>query len=332
MAADTTRPDELDTQQLLDVLTALKNGDLTARMGGGSGIAGQIADTLNATMEQLQALASDTVRLHDELGTQGRLGGQSDVGGLAGSWKDMRDSLNGMSYRLTHQLRSIQEVVEAVAAGNFARKIAVDAEGEMRELRDTINAHVDLLNRFAGEITRTAREIGTEGRLGSQAEVSGAQESWLHLVENVNFMAANITGQIRSLSQTVEAIANGNFVNKADVECRGEVLQLKDTINRHIDMLNSFAMEITRVSREIGTESRLGCQAEVPGASGTWRDLTDNVNHMASNLTEQIRDLGSVSRALAEGDYSRRLTCPGDGEFLQLKNHLNQLSERLSAG
>ena len=282
-------------------------------------------------VDQLRSFASEVARVAREVGTDGKLGGQAVVPGVAGTWKDLTDSVNAMAGNLTAQVRNIAEVTTAVARGDLSRKITVDVKGEILELKDTINTMVDQLNAFAGEVTRVAREVGTEGKLGGQAQVLGVGGTWKDLTENVNFMASNLTGQVRNIAEVATAIANGDLSRKITVDVRGEILQLKETLNTMVDQLNRFAGEVTRVAREVGTEGRLGGQANVPGVAGTWKDLTDSVNSMAGNLTGQVRNIAEVTTAVARGDLSRKITVDVKGEILELKNTINTMVDQLNA-
>jgi CheY-like chemotaxis protein/signal transduction histidine kinase/HAMP domain-containing protein len=265
------------------------------------------------------------------VGSEGRLGGQANVPGVAGTWKDLTDSVNSMAGNLTAQVRNIAEVTTAVARGDLSRKITVDVKGEILELKNTINTMVDQLNAFAGEVTRVAREVGTEGNLGGQAEVPGVGGTWKDLTDNVNFMASNLTGQVRNIAEVATAIASGDLSRKITVDVRGEILQLKETLNTMVEQLRSFAAEVTRVAREVGSEGRLGGQANVPGVAGTWKDLTDSVNAMAGNLTAQVRNIAEVTTAVARGDLSRKITVDVKGEILELKNTINTMVDQLNA-
>ena len=257
-------------------------------------------------VDQLNRFAGEVTRVAREVGTEGRLGGQANVPGVAGTWKDLTDSVNSMAGNLTGQVRNIAEVTTAVARGDLSRKITVDVKGEILELKNTINTMVDQLNAFAGEVTRVAREVGTEGKLGGQAQVSGVAGTWKDLTDSVNFMAGNLTAQVRNIAEVATAVARGDLSRKITVDVRGEILELKDTLNTMVDQLRSFAGEVTRVAREVGTDGKLGGQAQVPGVAGTWKDLTDNVNFMAGNLTAQVRNIAEVATAIASGDLPRR--------------------------
>src|SRR5207249_3450607 len=271
----------------------------------------------NTMVEQLRSFASEVTRVAREVSTEGRLGVQAVVPGVAGTWKDLTDSVNAMGANLTAQVRNIAEVTTAVARGDLSRKITVDVKGEILELKDTINTMVDQLNAFASEVTRVAREVGTDGKLGGQAVVPGVGGTWKNLTDNVNWMATNLTDQVRNIADVATAIARGDLSRKITVDVKGEILGLKNTINTMVDQLNSFAAEVTRVAREVGTEGKLGGQAVVPGVAGTWKDLTDNVNSMAGNLTGQVRNIAEVSTAIASGDLSRKITVDVRGEILQ---------------
>ena len=251
--------------------------------------------------------------------------------GVAGTWKDLTDNVNLMASNLTSQVRNIAEVTTAVANGDLSKKITAEAKGEILELKNTVNTMVDQLNSFASEVTRVAREVGSEGKLGGQALVKGVSGTWKDLTDNVNFMAGNLTGQVRNIAQVTTAVANGDLSKKITAEAKGEILELKDTINIMVDQLNSFASEVSRVAREVGSEGKLGVQAEVKGVAGTWKDLTDNVNLMASNLTSQVRNIADVTTAVAKGDLSRKITVDVKGEILELKNTINTMVDQLSS-
>jgi HAMP domain-containing protein len=270
-------------------------------------------------------------RVAREVGTEGKLGGQAEVPGVAGTWKDLTDSVNSMAGNLTAQVRNIAEVTTAVARGDLSRKITVDVKGEILELKDTINTMVDQLNGFASEVSRVAREVGTQGKLGGQAVVPGVAGTWKDLTDNVNAMASNLTGQVRNIADVATAIANGDLSRKITVDVKGEILELKKTINTMVDQLNGFASEVTRVAREVGSDGKLGGQAEVEGVAGVWKNLTDNVNSMASNLTDQVRNIAEVATAVARGDLSRKITVDVKGEILQLKNTINTMVDQLNA-
>ena len=270
-------------------------------------------------------------RVAREVGTDGKLGGQAQVPGVAGTWKDLTDNVNFMASNLTAQVRNIAEVATAIASGDLSKKITVNVSGEILLLKETINTMVDQLNAFAGEVTRVAREVGTEGRLGGQAKVLGVAGTWKDLTDSVNSMANNLTAQVRNIAEVATAIAGGDLSKKITVDVSGEILQLKQTINTMVDQLNAFAGEVTRVAREVGTEGKLGGQAQVPGVAGTWKDLTDNVNLLAANLTTQVRNIAEVTTAVARGDLSRKITVDVKGEILELKNTINTMVDQLNA-
>ncbi len=282
-------------------------------------------------VDQLRSFASEVTRVAREVGTEGKLGGQAEVPEVAGTWKDLTDNVNGLASNLTSQVRNIAEVTTAVAKGDLSRKITVDVKGEILELKNTINTMVDQLNAFASEVTRVAREVGTEGKLGGQAQVTGVGGTWKDLTDSVNFMASNLTAQVRNIAEVATAIAGGDLSKKITVDVRGEILLLKETLNTMVEQLRSFAAEVTRVAREVGTEGKLGGQAVVPGVAGTWKDLTDNVNGLASNLTGQVRNIAEVTTAVAKGDLSRKITVDVKGEILELKNTINTMVDQLNA-
>ena len=319
-------------RNIAEVTTAVANGDLSRKIT--VDVRGEILElknTINTMVDQLNAFASEVTRVAREVGTEGKLGGQAEVKGVAGTWKDLTDNVNLMASNLTGQVRNIAEVTTAVANGDLSKKIAVDVKGEILELKNTINTMVDQLNSFASEVTRVAREVGTEGKLGGQAQVKGVAGTWKDLTDNVNFMAANLTGQVRNIADVTTAVANGDLSKKITVDVRGEILELKNTINVMVDQLNSFASEVTRVAREVGTEGKLGGQAKVKGVAGTWKDLTDNVNLMAGNLTGQVRNIADVTTAVARGDLSKKITVEVRGEILELKNTINIMVDQLNA-
>ncbi len=319
-------------RNIAEVATAVASGDLSRKITVDvRGEILQLKEAINTMVDQLRSFASEVTRVAREVGTDGKLGGQAVVVGVAGTWKDLTDSVNAMAGNLTAQVRNIAEVTTAVARGDLSRKITVDVKGEILELKDTINTMVDQLNAFAGEVTRVAREVGTEGKLGGQAQVPGVGGTWKDLTDNVNFMASNLTGQVRNIAEVATAIANGDLSRKITVDVRGEILQLKETLNTMVDQLNRFAGEVTRVAREVGTEGRLGGQANVPGVAGTWKDLTDSVNSMAGNLTGQVRNIAEVTTAVARGDLSRKITVDVKGEILELKNTINTMVDQLNA-
>jgi HAMP domain-containing protein/CheY-like chemotaxis protein/signal transduction histidine kinase len=318
-------------RNIADVATAIASGDLSKKITVNvSGEILQLKETLNTMVDQLNAFAGEVTRVAREVGTEGRLGGQANVLGVAGTWKDLTESVNSMASNLTAQVRNIAEVTTAVAGGDLSKKITVDVRGEILELKDTINTMVDQLNAFAGEVTRVAREVGTEGKLGGQALVRGVAGTWKDLTDSVNSMASNLTGQVRNIAEVATAVAKGDLSKKITVNVSGEILQLKETLNTMVDQLNAFAGEVTRVAREVGTEGKLGGQAEVPGVAGTWKDLTDSVNSMAGNLTAQVRNIAEVATAIAGGDLSRKITVDVRGEILQLKDTLNTMVDQLN--
>jgi HAMP domain-containing protein/signal transduction histidine kinase/CheY-like chemotaxis protein len=319
-------------RNIADVTTAVARGDLSKKIT--VDVKGEILElknTINTMVDQLNGFASEVTRVAREVGTEGKLGGQAQVPGVAGTWKDLTDNVNGMAANLTGQVRNIADVTTAVARGDLSKKITVDVKGEILELKNTINTMVDQLNGFASEVTRVAREVGTEGKLGGQAQVSGVAGTWKDLTDNVNGMAANLTGQVRNIADVTTAVARGDLSKKITVDVKGEILELKNTINTMVDQLNGFASEVTRVAREVGTEGKLGGQAQVPGVAGTWKDLTDNVNAMAANLTGQVRNIADVTTAVARGDLSKKITVDVKGEILELKNTINTMVDQLNA-
>ncbi|NUR85526.1 MAG: HAMP domain-containing protein, partial [Nonomuraea sp.] len=291
----------------------------------------QLKDTLNTMVDQLSSFADEVTRVAREVGTEGKLGGRAEVKGVSGVWKDLTDNVNSMANNLTYQVRNIAQVTTAVANGDLTRKIDVDAQGEILELKSTMNTMVDQLSSFASEVTRVAREVGTEGQLGGQAQVRGVSGVWKDLTENVNFMANNLTNQVRQIAAVSSAVAQGNLSKKITVDAQGEILQLKDTLNTMVDQLSSFADEVTRVAREVGTQGELGGQARVQGVSGVWKDLTDNVNFMANNLTSQVRNIAEVTTAVANGDLTRKIDVDAQGEILALKTTINKMVDQLSS-
>ena len=319
-------------RNIAEVTIAVANGDLSKKITVDvRGEILQLKEAINTMVDQLRSFASEVTRVAREVGTDGKLGGQAIVPGVAGTWKDLTDSVNAMCGNLTDQVRNIAQVTTAVARGDLSRKITVDVRGEILELKDTINTMVDQLNSFASEVTRVAREVGTEGKLGGQAQVPGVAGTWKDLTDNVNFMASNLTAQVRNIAEVATAIAGGDLSKKITVNVSGEILQLKETINTMVDQLNAFAGEVTRVAREVGTDGRLGGQANVRGVAGTWKDLTDSVNSMASNLTAQVRNIAEVSTAIATGDLSKKITVDVRGEILELKDTINTMVDQLNA-
>ena len=319
-------------RNISEVTIAVASGDLSRKITVDvRGEILQLKEAINTMVDQLRSFASEVTRVAREVGTEGKLGGQAVVPGVAGTWKDLTDSVNAMARNLTAQVRNIAEVTTAVARGDLSRKITVDVRGEILELKNTINTMVDQLNAFASEVTRVAREVGTDGKLGGQAQVPGVAGTWKDLTDNVNFMASNLTAQVRNIAEVATAIASGDLSKKITVNVSGEILQLKDTINTMVDQLNAFAGEVTRVAREVGTEGQLGGQAEVLGVAGTWKDLTDSVNSMANNLTAQVRNIAEVATAIASGDLSKKITVDVNGEILELKNTINTMVDQLNA-
>ncbi len=319
-------------RNIAEVSTAIASGDLSKKIDvDARGEVLELKETINTMVDQLNAFAGEVTRVAREVGTEGKLGGQAVVRGVAGTWKDLTDNVNSMAGNLTGQVRNIAEVATAVAQGDLSKKIAVNASGEILTLAQTFNTMVDQLNAFAAEVTRVAREVGTDGKLGGQAVVPGVAGTWKDLTDSVNSMAGNLTAQVRNISEVATAIARGDLSSKITVDVRGEILQLKETLNTMVDQLNRFAGEVTRVAREVGTEGRLGGQANVPGVAGTWKDLTDSVNSMASNLTAQVRNIAEVTTAVARGDLSRKITVDVKGEILELKNTINTMVDQLNA-
>ncbi|MFD5885918.1 HAMP domain-containing protein, partial [Streptomyces sp. NPDC060334] len=324
------------------VLSAVADGDLDQRMelrtqtadGAGHPLRGEflkVGRTVNNLVDQLSAFTDEVTRVALEVGTEGKLGGQAQVRGMSGSWKDLTDSVNTMAYRLTAQVRDIALVTTAVAKGDLSRKVTVHVAGEMLQLKNTVNTMVDQLSSFSSEVTRVAREVGTEGELGGQAKVPGVAGVWKDLTDSVNTMAGNLTAQVRGIAQVTTAVANGDLSQKVRVSARGEVAQLAETINQMTETLRTFADEVTRVASEVGAKGTLGGQAQVPGAAGTWKDLTDSVNTVFRNLTTQVRDIATVTTAVANGDLSQKVTVDVAGEMLELKNTVNTMVDQLQS-
>ncbi|MBV6696747.1 HAMP domain-containing protein [Kitasatospora aureofaciens] len=325
-------PAEQALRRLLAGLTAVRDGDFRTRLTPEQpGVLGEIATVFNGMADQLARVTSEVTRVAREVGADGRLGGQAQVPDATGTWLDLTDSVNAMAGNLTWQVRNIAQVTTAVARGDLTQKIEVDARGEILELKNTVNTMVDQLSAFADEVTRVAREVGTEGRLGGQARVEGVAGTWRDLTDSVNFMAGNLTAQVRGIAQVATAVARGDLTRKIDVAARGEILELKTTLNTMVDQLSAFADEVTRVAREVGTEGRLGGQADVRDVSGTWRDLTESVNVMADNLTAQVRSIAEVTTAVAEGDLTQKIRVDARGEILELKETINTMVDQLSA-
>ncbi|MER6531925.1 HAMP domain-containing protein [Streptomyces sp. NPDC001508] len=314
------------------VTTAVASGDLSQTVT--VDVAGEMLElknTVNGMVDQLSAFGAEVTRVAREVGVEGELGGQAQVPGAAGTWKDLTDSVNTAFRNLTGQVRNIAQVTTAVANGDLSQKVTVDVSGEMLQLKNTVNTMVDQLSSFADQVTRMARDVGTEGRLGGQARVDGVSGTWKELTDSVNFMAGNLTSQVRQIAQVTTAVARGDLSQKIDVDARGEILELKNTINTMVDQLSAFADQVTKVAREVGTEGRLGGQAQVPGVAGVWRDLTDSVNGMAGNLTAQVRNIAQVATAVARGDLSQKITVDARGEIQELKNTLNTMVDQLSS-
>src|SRR5437870_10951602 len=328
---DMARP----TSEMARVIGAVANGDLSERMAlqvDERPLKGEFLRTVkivNSMVDQLSSFASEVTRVAREVGTEGKLGGEAQVKGVAGTWKDLTDSVNSMASKLTSQVRNIAEVTTAVATGDLSKKITVHVKGEILELKDTINTMVDQLRSFAAEVTRVAREVGTEGKLGGQADVKGVAGTWKDLTDNVNFMASNLTGQVRNIADVTKAVATGDLSKKITVDVKGRSEERRDRIKTKVDQLRSFAAEVTRVAREVGTEGKLGGQADVRGVAGTWKDLTDSVNSMAGNLTGQVRNIAEVTTAVATGDLSKKITVDVKGEILELKNTINTMVDQL---
>src|SRR5215207_7020870 len=317
------------TTEVARVIGAVAEGDLSQNFNleiDGRPLKGEFlrtGKTVNTMVAQLGAFASEVTRVAREVGTEGKLGGQAQVKGVSGTWKDLTDNVNSMASNLTAQVRNIADVTTAVANGDLSKKITVDVRGEILELKNTINTMVDQLNAFASEVSRVAREVGTDGKLGGQAIVPGVAGTWKDLTDKVNFMASNLTAQVRNIAEVTTAVARGDLSRKITVDVKGEILQLKETINTMVDQFNSFAGEVTRVAREVGTEGKLGGQAQVPGVAGTWKDLTDSVNVMAANLTDQVRGIVKVVTAVADGNLRQKLTVEAKGEVAALAETIN---------
>ncbi len=319
-------------RNIAQVTTAVATGDLSQKIDvDAQGEILELKQTINTMVDQLSSFAAEVTRVAREVGTEGKLGGQATVEGVSGTWRDLTENVNQLADNLTDQVRNIAQVTTAVANGDLSKKITVEARGEVAEVKDTINTMVDQLRSFAAEVTRVAREVGTEGKLGGQARVEGVSGTWRGLTDNVNLMAGNLTEQVRAIASVTTAVANGDLSKKIDIEAKGEILKLSDTINTMVDQLSSFADEVTRVAREVGTEGMLGGQAEVRGVSGTWKDLTENVNYMASNLTDQVRNIAQVATAVARGDLSQKIVVPARGEIAQLKGTLNTMLNQLQS-
>src|SRR5579871_4050057 len=332
LVEDLLRP----TAEVTRAIAAVAQGDLTQTVRldvDGRPLEGEFlrsANLVNTMIQQLGVFTAEVTRVAREVGTEGKLGGQAQVPDVAGTWKDLTDNVNLMASNLTGQVRNIAEVATAVASGDLSRKITVDVRGEILQLKEAINTMVDQLRSFASEVTRVAREVGTDGRLGGQAVVPGVAGTWKDLTDSVNTMGRNLTAQVRNIAEVTTAVAHGDLKRKITVDVKGEILELKNTINTMVDQLNAFANEVSRVAREVGTEGKLGGQAQVAGAGGTWKDLTDNVNFMASNLTEQVRGIAKVVTAVANGNLNRRLTVHAKGEVAALADTINNMTDTLA--
>src|SRR6201995_3894979 len=317
-------------RNIAQVTTAVAQGDLSQKITvDARGEILELKNTVNTMVDQLSGFADEVTRVAREVGSEGRLGGQAHVRGVSGTWKDLTDNVNVMASNLTDQVRSIAQVASAVARGDLSQQITVDAKGEVRGLAEAINAMVGTLSAFAGEVTRVASEVGTEGILGGQANVPNKAGTWKDLTDSVNSMATNLTNQVRNIAQVTTAVAQGDLSRKIDVDARGEILELKTTINTMVDQLSAFAAEVTRVAREVGSDGRLGGQAEVEGVSGTWKRLTENVNELASNLTTQVRAIAEVTSAVAAGDLTRSIAVEAQGEVAELKDNINAMVQSL---
>src|SRR5438046_422387 len=323
------------TSETARVIGAVAQGDLSQTMAlevDGAPLQGEFlrtAKTVNKMVDQLGSFAAEVTRVAREVGTEGKLGGQAKVQGVAGTWKDLTDNVNSMARNLTNQVRNIAALTTAVAKGDLGKKITVDVKGEMLELKNTINTMVDQLSSFADEVTRVAKEVGTEGKLGGQAKVDGVSGTWKDLTDSVNMMAANLTGQVRGIAKVVTSVANGDLKRKLTVEAKSEIAELADTINNMIDTLATFADQVTTVAREVGVEGQLGGQAKVPGAAGTWKGLTENVNQLADNLTRQVRAIAEVATAVTKGDLTRSIALDAQGEMAALKDTINEMIRNL---
>ncbi|KAG0031679.1 hypothetical protein BGZ82_006866, partial [Podila clonocystis] len=317
-------------RDIASVCTAVAHGDLSQKIT--VSVKGEtlvLKNTINTMVDQLRSFSSEVTRVAHEVGTEGKLGGQAHVKGVDGTWKELTDNVNTMAANLTAQVRDIASVSKAVAKGDLSKKISVEVKGEMMDLKHTINTMVDQLQEFATEVSRVSLEVGTEGKLGGQAHVKDVSGTWKELTDNVNLMASNLTGQVRDIATVCKAVACGDLTKKVSVPVQGEILELKETMNTMVDQLRTFAAEVTRVAREVGTEGKLGGQAEVEGVDGTWKELTDNVNTMAANLTAQVRDIASVSKAVAKGDLSKKISVEVKGEMMDLKHTINIMVDQL---
>ncbi|HKP71017.1 MAG TPA: HAMP domain-containing protein, partial [Pyrinomonadaceae bacterium] len=332
-----TESDYLDPDLLLSILSAVKNGDFSGRVPSRhAGMSGQIYDTLNEIIERNERLASELSRISEVVGKEGKIAQRATLENASGGWASCINSVNTLITDLAQPTTEVARVIGAVAQGDLSQSFNLEIDdrplkGEFLRTGKTVNTMVNQLGAFASEVTRVAREVGTEGKLGGQAQVKGVSGTWKDLTDNVNLMANNLTGQVRNIAEVTTAVANGDLSKKITVDVKGEILELKNTINTMVDQLSSFASEVTRVAREVGTEGKLGGQAQVKGVSGTWKDLTDNVNLMASNLTGQVRNIADVTTAVARGDLSRKITADARGEILELKNTINTMVDQLSA-
>ena len=319
-------------REIASVTTAVAHGDLTKKIERPArGEILQLQQTINTMVDQLKTFAAEVTRVARDVGSEGKLGGQADVEGVKGMWNDLTVNVNAMANNLTTQVRDIITVTTAVARGDLTQKVQVDCSGEIFELKKTINSMVDQLSQFASEVTKIAREVGTEGRLGGQATVHDVEGTWKDLTQNVNGMADNLTTQVREIARVTTAVAKGDLTQKITVEVKGEILDLKNTINQMVERLGTFAFEVSKVAREVGTDGTLGGQAQVANVEGKWKDLTENVNTMASKLTSQVRSISTVTQAIANGDMSQKIHVEAKGEILVLKDTINNMVDRLSS-
>ncbi|MGH6913895.1 MAG: HAMP domain-containing protein, partial [Geminicoccales bacterium] len=337
MAIAVTATDALDHKRLLKVLTDYRRGDFSARMPADcTGLAGKICDSLNEAIERNQRLTRELERLSAVVGKGGNIKQRASVPNAEGAWAAAVDAVNALVTDLVQPTTEVARVIGAVAKGDLSRHMALEIDGrpltgEFLRTAKVVNTMVDQLGTFASEVTRVAREVGTEGNLGGQAVVKGVAGTWKDLTDNVNSMAGNLTAQVRNIAEVTTAVARGDLSRKITVDVKGEILELKNTINTMVDQLNAFASEVTRVAREVGTEGKLGGQAQVPGVAGTWKDLTDSVNAMCGNLTDQVRNIAQVTTAVARGDLSRKITVDVRGEILELKDTINTMVDQLNS-
>src|SRR6202035_246247 len=314
MKSVATPTESLDNKELLKVLTAFKRGDFSVRMPvDRTGMGGKISDTLNEILELNDGMCREFDRISRVVGKEGKITQRAALGANGGGWRSCVDAVNSLISDLVQPSTEVARVIGAVARGDLAQSMLIEVDGrqlkgEFLRTAKIVNTMVEQLNSFASEVTRVAREVGTEGKLGGQAELKGVAGTWKDLTDSVNLMASNLTSQVRNIAEVTTAVARGDLSRKITVDVSGEILELKDTINTMVDQLNAFASEVTRVAREVGTEGRLGGQAVVPGVAGTWKDLTDNVNSMAGNLTAQVRNIAEVATAIAGGDLSKKIT------------------------